>query len=344
MPPAEVIDIRLGAMTPGDHDKVPETALAWAAGGEAVLAIVADTWGSAPRPAGSMLAIGGDGRMSGSVSGGCVEGAVVAEAQTTLTDGQPRLLHYGVSDDDAFAVGLACGGRISVIVDPIAGARGISTSTLRALVDARQARRPIALIIDTESWQHRLWDGGSDPLEQAVRNRLNSESSGFEGRYFVNVFAPPLRLVIVGAVHIAQPLIAMARMIGHDCVLIDPRTAFATAERFPNQVIVDDWPDAAVAATRPDSRTAIVTLTHDPKLDDPAIISALDSDAYYVGCLGSRRTHAGRLERLRGAGVAEAGLARLRAPIGLDIGARTPGEIAVSILAELTRHRRVRDQ
>jgi xanthine dehydrogenase accessory factor len=174
-------------------------------------------------------------------------------------------------------------------------------------------------------------------LEAAVDARFRSDKSGMEedGR-FIAIHNPPLRLIVVGAVHIAQPLLQMARLCGYDGTLIDPRSAFGSALRFPGERIVEDWPDEALEALAPDGRTAIVTLTHDPKLDDPAIRVALRAGGFYLGCLGSTRTHAKRVERLRAEGFAEAEIARIHAPVGLDIGAKTPAEIAVSVMAQIT--------
>lgn len=320
-------------MTRAEHDSIPEIALGWHRDGRgAALATVLETWGSAPRAAGSQLAISGEGEIMGSVSGGCVEGAVVAEAQEALVDGQPRLLSFGVSDDQAFAVGLACGGTIRVLVEPIGSA--LPEALLAPLVEARAARRPVALLVHPERWERRL-AGAEEP---AVAARLRSDRSGVEeDGWFIGVHNPPLRMIVVGAVHIAQPLIAMARLAGYDPSLIDPRAAFGSAERFPGERILDDWPDEAMAALGPDSRTAVVTLTHDPKLDDPAILAALESEAFYLGCLGSTRTHAKRLDRLRAVGVPEERIARIHAPVGLNIGAKTPAEIAVSVLAQITQ-------
>lgn len=168
---------------------------------------------------------------------------------------------------------------------------------------------------------------------------LNDEAGG-NRRLFVHVFNPPLRMIIVGAVHIAQPLAPMAQLAGYDVIIIDPRQSFATEARFPDVRLVDEWPDDALAALSPDPRTAIVTLTHDPKLDDPALLVALRSPAFYIGCLGSTRTHAKRVQRLKDVGFTDHEIARLDAPIGLSIGAKSPAEIAVSILAEITRVRR----
>jgi xanthine dehydrogenase accessory factor len=282
---------------------------------------------------GSLLAISGAGEIMGSVSGGCVEGAVVAEALDALADGRPRLLTYGVSDETAFAVGLACGGTIRVLVVPV-GAH-LTETVLADLVAARATRRAVALVTDMGSWAHALADGTGDG---AVQARFRSDRSGLEedGR-FIAVHNPPLRMIVVGAVHIAQPLLLMARACGYDPVLIDPRDAFGSAARFPGETIVADWPDEAMAALAPDARTAVVTLTHDPKLDDPAIRIALGSPVFYLGCLGSTRTHAKRVERLQAEGFDAAAIARIHAPVGLNIGAKSPAEIAVSILAQVTQ-------
>jgi len=316
-------------MTHGSDD-IPETALAWhRAGRGVVLATVVETWGSAPRQAGSLLVVADDGQMMGSVSGGCVEGAVVVEAEAARADGQPRVLTYGVSDEVAFAVGLACGGTIRVLVEPVG--RALPVDVLEALVAARAAKRAVALVTDLTSFSHQVTDGPE------VADRLRSDKTGVDDGRLVAVHNPPLRLIVVGAVHIAQALLPMARACGYDPVLIDPRGAFGSEARFPGEVISEDWPDEALAALAPDARTAIVTLTHDPKLDDPAIRIALRSKAFYLGCLGSKRTHAKRVERLTAEGFSDAEIARIHAPVGLDIGAKSPAEIAVSILAQITR-------
>jgi len=314
-----------------EHDRIPEIALAWhRAGRGAALATVMQTWGSAPRQAGSQLAISGEGEMMGSVSGGCVEGAVVTEALAALADGRPRVLSYGVSDDSAFEVGLACGGTIRILVEPVG--RAMPEDKLAAIVAARAARRPIAYGIQMETWSRRL----IDPSDKAIAPRFRADRSGMESDgEFIALFNPPLRMAVIGAVHIAQALLPMARVAGFDPVLIDPRSAFAAQVRFPGETIMEDWPDEALAALGLDARWAVVTLTHDEKIDDPAIRAALASDAFYLGCLGSPRTHARRLERLRAKGVSEDRLALIHAPIGLDIGARTPAEIAVAVLAQI---------
>jgi xanthine dehydrogenase accessory factor len=324
-----------------EHDRIPEAALGWAqAGRGAALATVVETWGSAPRPTGSQLAVAGDGEMAGSVSGGCVEGAVVAEALDALADGRPRLLEFGVSDAEAFAVGLACGGRIRVLVEPVGVGDGPSLGLLGDLVAARAARRPVVAAVRSEGWERRLVAGPEDPLWQDARAALVADRSGFAGDWFLGVHNPPLRMAVIGGVHIAQALVPMARLLGYDVAVIDPRDAFASAARFPDTPLDHDWPDEALARFGLDGRTAVVTLTHDPKLDDPAIRAALASDVFYIGCLGSPRTHAKRVERLRAAGVEPAALARIHAPVGADIGARSPAEIAVAILAQVTERLR----
>jgi len=316
-----------------DHDRIPEIALDWhRAGRKAALATVVETWGSAPRQPGSQLAISGDGQIMGSVSGGCVEGAVVTEALEALQDGQPRLLTFGVSDETAFAVGLACGGTIRVLVEPVGSA--LPETMLADLVAARAAKQPVVYAVHPETGVRALYRPGQD---QAADLRLRSDKAGIEedGR-FIAPHNHPLRLIVVGAVHIAQPLVTIARACGYAPTLIDPRDTFGAADRFPGETVLDDWPDEALAALVPDARTAIVTLTHDPKLDDPAIRLAIRSPAFYLGCLGSKKTHAKRVERLQAAGFSAEEISRIHAPVGLDIGAKTPAEIAVSIMGQIT--------
>ena len=217
---------------------------------------------------------------------------------------------------------------------------------LRELQAARRAHRPVALATDLASGEQWLF-APSDPLpaeldpeladglREVFRNDRARRVELGERTIFLNVFNPPLRMILVGAVHIAQPLAAMAAATGFQVIVVDPRTAFAAPKRFPDLEIRTDWPDEALAALVPDARTAVVTLTHDPKLDDPALDQALRSDAFYIGSLGSRKTHGKRVERLRGEGFSEEAIARIHGPVGLDIGARSPAEIALSILAQI---------
>lgn len=322
-------------------DDIPEIALAWhQAGKQAVIATVVQTWGSAPRPVGSQLAISGAGEIAGSVSGGCVEGAVVVEAMECLEDGRARILDYGVTNDEAFAVGLACGGEIRVMVEPVGVA--VAPEMLQELVAARKARRPMAYLVNVDTWQRRFADASDVEMGAAVSARFRSDKSGFEDQVFVGIHNPPLRMAVVGAVHIAQPLMQMAGLLGYDTLLVDPREAFATEKRFPGETMVHDWPDEALAEFGLDARTAVVTLSHDPKIDDPAIRAALASDVFYLGCLGSTRTHAKRVARLAEAGFAAEQLDRIHAPVGLNIGAKSPAEIAISVLAEITERLRLK--
>ncbi len=311
-------------------DNSPETALNWYRSGKgAALATVVQAWGSAPRRVGSQLVIGGDGRIEGSVSGGCVEGAVIVEALEAVEEGEARLLEFGVSDEDAFAVGLACGGTIRVLVEPVG--KVLPEAMLADLIAARAERQPIAYEVNVETGHRAL-------RRNAYSERLRMDRSGFEddGQTFVAVHNPPLRLIVVGAVHIAQALVPMARIAGYDPAIVDPREAFASNARFPGEKILTDWPDEAVTRLGLDSRTAIVLLTHDPKLDDPALQAALQANVFYIGALGSARTHAKRVERMTQAGFTADQIAQIHGPIGLDIGAADPSEIAVAILAQMT--------
>ncbi len=328
-------------METAEHDRIPETARAWIEAGRRVaLATVVETWGSAPRPRGAQLAIGGGAEMMGSVSGGCVEGAVVAEALEAIGDGTPRLLTFGVTDTDAFAVGLACGGTIRVLVEPVGVGDGLPLALLGDLVAAREARRPAVYAIRPETWERRLLTGPGDPLWPEAEAALAADRSGFAGEWFLGVHNPSLRMAVIGAVHIAQALVPMARIAGYDVLVIDPREAFASAERFPGTRLSHDWADTALAEFGIDARTAIVALTHDPKIDDPALAAALRARPFYIGALGSTRSHAKRVDRLRSAGFSEAEIARIHAPIGAPIGASSPAEIAIAILAQITERLR----
>ena len=329
-----------------DTDAILDAATRWRAEGRRVaLATVVTTWGSSPRPVGSQLAADDAGAFVGSVSGGCVESAVIAEARAILKGAPARLLGFGVSDEQAWEVGLACGGKVEIFVQSLAS----QDALLAALQRARTARRPALVAIDLADGRSALFADGEDAGDAALRASLGGDAARAlaeersrvverDGRRcFLHVFAPPRRLVLVGAVHIAQALIPMAVAAGYDVTVIDPRRAFAAESRFPGVTMRGEWPGAALAAFTPDRRSAVVTLTHDPKLDAPALAAALRSDAFYIGALGSRKTHAARLGRLREQGFGDAELARIHAPVGLPIGAVSPTEIAVSILAELTQ-------
>lgn len=308
--------------------EILKTAQEWSKQGRKVaLATVSDTWGSAPFPSGSQLAVDDGGHFVGSVSGGCIEGAVILEAQQSISDGKTRNLEFSVSNEDAWEVGLACGGTIRLFVQP-------APTEIDDIVDASAAQRSVALTTNISTGTHQLHQASDAP--EAVRRAMQDDQSRMtDDEHFTRVFNTPRRLAVVGAVHIAQELVPMARQIGFDVTVIDPREAFASPERFPEVALSTAWPDQALSDFAPDERSAVVTLTHDPKLDDPALDAALRSSCFYIGSLGSTRTQAKRVARLKEAGFDDATIARIHGPVGLDIGAKSPAEIAVSILGEI---------
>ena len=329
-----------------DADEILATAARWRSEGRAVaVATVVTTWGSSPRPVGSQLAADEKGEFVGSVSGGCVEAAVIAEARTVLKGAPPKLLEFGVSDEMAWEVGLACGGKVEIFVQSAAGQNDL----VAALQRLRSARKPALVAVDLADGRWSLWADGEPIGDAGLHAALEADAARAQGeersrvverdgrRVFLHVYAPPKRLALVGAVHVAQSLIPMAVAAGYDVTVIDPRSAFAAESRFPGVTMMSQWPKAALATFGLDRRSALVSLTHDPKIDDPALAAALRSDAFYIGALGSRKTHAARVERLKEQGFSESELARIHAPVGLPIGAISPAEIAVSILAEITQ-------
>jgi xanthine dehydrogenase accessory factor len=359
----------------------------WAAGETVGMATVVGTWRSAPRPAGATMLVGADGTAVGSVSGGCVEGAVYELAKEVTGSGEPVLQRYGVSDDDAFAVGLTCGGIIDVYVEKVdrasfpelgAVAESIRTGAPVAVVTCvaalgersrsralAEASTPVAAPSDPE---HRLgrrlvvWADRSEGslgvarLDAAVTDdargmlasgRTGTLQYGYDGQrrgdeltLFVSSFAPPPRMIVFGAIDFAAAVARIGAFLGYRVTVCDARPVFATARRFPDaHEVVVEWPHrylrAQADAGLVDERTVVCVLTHDPKFDGPLLEVALRLPLAYVGAMGSRRTHEDRLARLREAGLDEADLARLASPVGLDLGARTPEETAVSIAAEI---------
>ena len=307
------------------------------------LATVIQTWGSAPQPVGSLLLIDSDGNFMGSVSGGCVEAEVISEAADVIASGEPKTLEFGVEDKTAWSVGLACGGAIRIHLGSLVAGDGEADEILVTLAEDIAARRPVALLTNLSTGERRLARSPLDVtqglmpfLEEAFRRDKSLVTAGEDGEIFIDVFNPRIRLIIAGATHIAQPLAAMARALDYDVIVVDPRHAFATEERFGSVKLVREWPDEALPAIGIDARTALIALTHDPKIDDSCLIHALQSQAFYVGALGSKATHAARVERLIEAGVGREAIARIHAPIGLDIGAQGAAEIALAIVAEIT--------
>ena len=299
-----------------ENDSVIAAARNWA-GEPMALATVVSTWGSAPRPRGSHMLVHADGRFEGSVSGGCVESDILQTAADVIAGAPFQVKRYGVADASAWEVGLPCGGEIAVMVQPVTAA-GFDPELFDRIADARTEGRALTVTTD-------LATGHSDLRPQET------------GEVFVNRYDPPRRLLIVGAVQIAQALARFSTTLGIETVVIDPRARFLTEERFPGTTLDDRWPDEAVAAWRPGPATAVVTLSHDIKIDDPALTAALASDAAYVGALGSRKSHAARRTRLAEAGLDSVQIDRIDGPVGIDIGAIGPSEIALSIAAAMVK-------
>ncbi len=286
------------------------------------LATVVETWGSSPRPLGSKMIVSSDGRMAGSVSNGCIEGDVYQEAQQVLASGQAKLVEYGVADETAFEVGLACGGHIAVLISV---ANEVHDSLAEKLVE----ERPVLL-------ETNLKDG--DPaLLLKVPDR---DQPWREGDLFVEPFPRLPHMVILGAIHIAVPLHRLAKLMGYRVTVVDARAKFATAERFPDaDAVVVAWPDEALANIKIDRSTAVVILTHDPKFDLPALRAVLGQGAGYIGAIGSTKTNANRFDALRAEGFTDEQLATVHGPIGLDLGGRGAEETALGIMAEVTATR-----
>ena len=346
------------------RDVLAELRRWWEQGAEVGLATVVATWNSAPRQPGAAMLVGPDGSAVGSVSGGCVEGAVYELATGVRDGGPPVLQRYGVSDDDAFAVGLTCGGILDVFCEQISpatfaefGAVAADISDGRPVAVATVVQAPPELlgrrlVITPDQVTGNLLAAGSRRLTDALRDdargllaqgRTAVLHYGSDGErrvddiaVFVASYAPRPRMIVFGAIDFASAVARIGSFLGYRVTVCDARPIFATRQRFPNadEVIVD-WPHRYLAGTETDERTVICLLTHDPKFDVPLLELALRMPLAYIGAMGSRRTHSDRLARLRELGLTEPELARLAAPIGLDIGARTPEETAVSVAAEI---------
>jgi xanthine dehydrogenase accessory factor len=327
----------------------------WRTAGDAIAtATVIQTWGSAPRGLGAKMAVTADGKIAGSVSGGCVEGAVVEAAQRVLRTGKPELQRFGVADDTAWSVGLACGGSIEVFVE------ALDPGTFEPLAVALREERPAAtatVVAGSEDLLGRkvlvLQDGSAfgtlggvldGPAADHARESLRDGQCRRIPLEPVELFVQPYlgspTLVIVGGVHIAIALTAIARSLGYRTVVVDPRKSFGSELRFPHaDRLLHEWPDDALQQLGLSPSSAVAVLTHDPKLDDPALRVALKSPAFYVGALGGKATQQKRRKRLLEAGLTESDLARLHAPIGLDLGGRSPEEIALSVMAQVVAAR-----
>jgi len=287
---------------------------------EIALATVIETWGSSPRPLGSKMLVTRSGKMAGSVSNGCIEGAVFEEAQKVLKTGTPTIAAFGVADDVAFEVGLACGGHIEVFIQPIGPPH-------RQVVGMLNRGEAATLTTNLVSGAAEVASGAPAGTELARR----------DGDVFVEPMRRPAHLVIIGAIHIAIPLHRLAKLMGYRVTVVDARAKFATRERFPDaDELIVAWPDEAMARVPVDNSTYVVILTHDPKFDLPALRSVLRKDAGYIGAIGSRKTNQNRFDALRKEGFSEADLAKVHGPIGLDLGSRGAEETALGILAEIT--------
>ena len=312
----------------------------WRARGDRIaVARVVATRRSAPRPVGSKLIVSETGELAGSVSGGCVESEVVEAAREVLAGGEPRLLTFGISDELALSVGLPCGGEIDVWVDEP------DPQLLAELAEIARAERRAVFFVDLDDGTQRLvLDGDNDVADELIRAGHSKVVELHGRRLFADVFGPAPRLFVYGAVDTADALCAAAKAIGWRTIVADARGRFATHERLPHaDEILVAWPEEALAQVAPDHTTAILVLTHDDKFDLPLLTGALATEAYYIGALGSRRNQERRRERLLEAGVDEAELERISGPAGLDIGAHTPAETAVSMLAEIMAVRAGRD-
>jgi xanthine dehydrogenase accessory factor len=331
----------------------------WVKEGEAVaLATVIHTWGSAPRRVGAKMALTKSGKIAGSVSGGCVESAVFEAGVQALGSGQPQLLKFGVADETAWQVGLACGGKIEVFVqalDPAffelwkARLRSNQSFSLVSLIDGPGDLLGRGMVVSQDGVQFSLGADLDEVGIEKARTALaegRSQTVALAGqaepvRAFIEVVKPTPNLIMVGGVHIAVALTALAKTLGFQTVVIDPRRAFGNTARFPDvDQLIQSWPEEAFFQIDISSGDAVVMLTHDPKIDDPALKVVLNSPAFYVGALGSRVTQEKRRRRLLADGVTSAQLDRLHAPIGLDIGAETPEEIALAIMAEIVAAQR----
>ncbi len=328
---------------------------------QVALATVVQTWGSAPRKVGAKMALTSDGKISGSVSGGCVEGAVFDEGVEAVEHGQGKLLHYGVADETAWEVGLACGGIIEVFVEPLDSEVYHFIQTLidedTAFATATIIGGPAELLGKKLVVQHdREKFGRISPEidEQATaiarvilengrseRQKFTIPDSDTEIELFVEVSLPKPKLIMVGGVHIAIALTDIAKTVGYETIVIDPRRAFGSEARFSHaDQLIQAWPDKAFETIILNDSSAVAMLTHDPKIDDPALKVVLNSRAFYIGALGSTKTQAKRRERLREMGFDDEQFGRIHGPIGLDINANTPEEIAVAIMAEIIAARR----
>jgi xanthine dehydrogenase accessory factor len=311
------------------------------AGHQVIIGTVINTWGSAPRPLGSVIIINQDGDFEGSVSGGCIEAAVIHESIELIATQQSKVLSFGVSDDTAWSVGLSCGGNISVHLEPFSNLNDLLKDLLcQTTVPALLLARPLAggsaqVILQEQTGSSPIPGIDLLTLEMAMKKNKPQLVSTADSEVFIQPLLANFHIIVVGAVHIAQHLVPLLKSLDFQVTLIDPRTAFANATRFPGITIAHDWPHEIFPTLPIDHRTGLVTLTHDPKIDNPAILFFLKTNSFYVGCLGSKKTHGKRVEFLNNEGLSEDQIDKISAPVGLDLGGRSPSEIALAIAAEI---------
>ena len=303
------------------------------------IATVVNTWGSSPRPVGSQMLVTDSSEIIGSVSGGCIENAVIEESFQIMNGASPKIFNFNVSNERAWEVGLTCGGKVSVYIETDETQSKLYDNMMNAI----QSRQFFTIIKDLTQHTNFLCFSSTQKISnpsikkfvstQEYQNLTTGMSE--DHKWFIQLYSPKPKIIIIGAVHIAQHLEKMCDACGFSIEIIDPRDTFATKKRFKIGKLINQWPDDYFNKNSIDNKTAIVTLTHDPKLDDPALFHALKSNAFYIGCLGSRKTHSIRVERLRKSGFNSNDIQKINGPIGLGINAKSPAEIAVSIISQI---------
>jgi xanthine dehydrogenase accessory factor len=318
------------------HD-VLEAARSWLdQDGSVALATVVGTWGSAPVPVGGQMVVAKDGKFEGSVSGGCVEGEVIAEAEEILAGGKPKTLDFGVADETAWQVGLPCGGQIRVFLERVDKSQA---PVIARALEARSRRHGLLVRTRLSDGQREIFTREEAKADAEARQHLDSGESELlttpQGEVFLHALVPPARVLIIGATHIGQILAQLVKIAGYEVVVIDPRTAFAAEARFPGIRLDTEWPQDTLPKIGLDDYTAVVALAHVGHIDDEALKLAMRSKCFYVGALGSQRNHAKRTQRLKDAGFSAEEIKRIHSPVGINIGAQSPQEIAIAIMAEL---------
>ena len=308
-------------------DNIIEPTIEWLKSGNNVaIATVISTWGSSPRQVGGQMAVDQNSNVIGSVSGGCVENSVIFESLDAIKDRKHRIKDYGITNDLAWEVGLACGGQLKILIQPL----DKNDEIIFHMYDSFKNRKKIIIKNDCKS--------GKRKIISKLNNKKQSASFyDADNQIFYHILEPKPRIFIIGGVHLGQALSNFANLCDYEVFIIDPRNSFANKNRFPKDKIINDWPDKAFENFEFNQSDILVTLTHDPKIDDLAIIKALNSRIGYIGCLGSKKTHQNRVQRLEKIGFKEKEIKKIHAPIGLDISSKTPQEICISILAEIIK-------